>query len=144
MLVRLDYSHAEELFEFRQISSKESEYVNELSYKHSIDVLRLYNEKGRYAFGSIEKGKMLGHIFFTIKNDTCFLNLIAVLKTYEGKGLGYELFSRCLELSKIHKCKRIELIVHGNNTRAKNFYDNLGFKYKKKYDKNNQVFEMWI
>lgn len=144
MLVRLDYSNAEELFEFRQKASKESEYVNELSYKHAIDVLRLYNEKDKYAFGIIDKAVMLGHIFFTIKNDTCFLNLISVLKENEGKGLAYELFNRCFELSKIHKCKRIELIVHKNNTRARNFYNKLGFKYKKKYDKNNEVFEMWI
>lgn len=144
MITRLTYKHAEALYDFRLKASKESDYVNEISMKDSVNIIRNYSAKNKFAFGFINKNELLSHIFFTIEKETCFINLIAVLKEYQGKGLAYDLFKYAISFAKVSNCKRLELIVDSKNITAKSFYDKIGFKYKKKVDSVREMFELWI
>lgn len=144
MIVRLTYKHAEALYDFRLKASKESDYVNEISMKDSVNIIRNYSKKNKFIFAFMNNDKILAHIFFTIEKETCFINLITVLKEYEGKGIAFSLMNYAISFAKVSNCKRLELVVDRNNTRAKNFYNKVGFKYKKKYDTIREVFEMWI
>lgn len=132
--------------EFRRIASKESEYINELTKTEAEEIINNYNVSGgRVAYVLINNNKIIGQLFIDIgiksKEKILCLLLISVLKQFEGHGYGKRLISFALKLAKENKLNTVELIVDKNNLHAIKFYERLGFKYIKTFDKTNLVYQ---
>tara|TARA_Y100000310_G_C20659170_1_gene803686 strand:- start:877 stop:1347 length:471 start_codon:yes stop_codon:yes gene_type:complete len=90
------------------------------------------------------------------KHQLCELDRIAVLKDYQGKGLGKQLFQALIENAKKeyqkHKqtLRKLYLLTHADNEQAQTFYNKLGMKHeatlKEHYykDKDEFVFSIFL
>src|SRR3989338_523410 len=70
------------------------------------------------------------------KHQLAELDRIAVLPEYRGKGVAKKLFEELIkEVSKFYKknnsrLRKLYLLTHADNERAKKFYEKLGFKHE--------------
>jgi len=79
-----------------------------------------------------KKGKLVGYAlyFYTyssfLARPTFYLEDIFVLEDYRGKGVGRELFRRCVNEASKENCGRMEWSVLTWNKKAIRFYEKLG------------------
>ena len=90
------------------------------------------------------------------KHQLAELDRIAVLPEYRGKGIAKELFDALIKDAKLFykknnsKLRKLYLLTHADNERAKKFYERLGFKHettlKEHYykEKDEFVFSMFF
>lgn len=72
-----------------------------------------------------------------IRNQDVYLAQIAISKSERGKGLGKEVITNIIKMSKEKGFNRLILDVDFRNSSAKNLYESLGFKV---FDKKNFKF----
>ena len=79
-------------------------------------------------------GKLVGYAlyFYTyssfLARKTLYLEDIFVLESHRGKGIGRDLFVRCVNEAKKNDCGRMEWAVLTWNKNAIEFYEKLGAK----------------
>ena len=72
----------------------------------------------------------LGYIAFyanDIQKETAYITLLAVNKSYQGKGIGKKLLAMCEDIVKDMNFHNLRLEVHKDNKHAIKFYGNCGF-----------------
>lgn len=65
-----------------------------------------------------------------VPKKTLFVDTMAVLEEYRGKGVGHALFDALKEIAKQKNCEGIELQVNAKNENARNMYQSYGFTEK--------------
>jgi GNAT superfamily N-acetyltransferase len=79
-----------------------------------------------------DAGKLVGYALYFynyssfVAKPTLYLEDLFVLKEYRKRGIGFELFRRCVEEAKRHRCGRMEWAVLTWNRKARSFYERLG------------------
>lgn len=70
------------------------------------------------------------------KREVCFIEIFAVDDNYQKQGIGHALFDHLVEVCKNNKINSIELMCYPFNTKASEFYEELGFTVKSvKYER---------
>lgn len=88
----------------------------------------------------IEQDKVIGIAFFKeriipdggkqVPKKTLFVDTMAVLEGYRGKGVGHALFDELKKIAKEKGCAGIELQVNARNENAMKMYQGYGFTEK--------------
>lgn len=88
----------------------------------------------------VERELVIGLVFFkerVIENiggraakKTLFVDTVAVLEGYRGKGVGHALFGALKQIAGKKACEGIELQVNARNERAMQMYKDYGFTEK--------------
>ncbi|MDR3321924.1 MAG: ribosomal protein S18-alanine N-acetyltransferase [Synergistaceae bacterium] len=76
--------------------------------------------------------EIAGYGVLTRDGDAAHLMNIAVLPGFRGMGVALQLMIAFDEIAIDWQCDRMNLEVRAANQRARKFYDELGFKFKKK------------
>lgn len=76
--------------------------------------------------------ELCGFLEFEIKNSIVWLNHIAVLENFRGKGISNQLISKYIRLNKVNENTRYQLWVIQDNIAAVNLYKKFGFRYNNK------------
>jgi ribosomal protein S18 acetylase RimI-like enzyme len=87
-----------------------------------------------------DNSKVVGIVTWAVhglpKHQLCELDRIAVLPEYQGKGIAKSLFDELVKESsqffkgKNQRLRKLYLLTHSNNEKAKKFYEKLGFKHE--------------
>lgn len=88
-----------------------------------------FDRENKY-FVICERNKEIaGFLLFSIKDNFCEVELIAVEKAHQGKGVGKSLIFKLESYIFGREIKEIKVGTQVNNYSALNFYTSLGFKY---------------
>ena len=111
----------------------EARYFSEEDFLH-----RLQNENHTVLIAEGKDGQVVGYAFAWVKRirshstyvdfDCFYIDDICVLKAYQGRGIGRQLFTCCKEKAKTLKCKNIDLSVYDFNSSAIAFYNACGMQ----------------
>jgi ribosomal protein S18 acetylase RimI-like enzyme len=72
--------------------------------------------------------RITGFIHLFVQDQTVWLDMIAVHRKQQGKGIGHKLLQHALNFGKAHRMNAISLYVDKSNRRAIRFYKLLGFQ----------------
>jgi ribosomal protein S18 acetylase RimI-like enzyme len=76
-----------------------------------------------------ERGTLVGICLASLVGEASgHITQICVAKDWQGRGLGYELLRRTLELFRQRSVKRVSLTVTSENTHALELYERMGFR----------------
>jgi len=76
-----------------------------------------------------------------ITDETCELKRLWLLEEYQGQGIGYQIFQKLHEFSKLNGYKRMWLETDSEQKRAIHFYEKIGFYRIENYnDRNSDVY----
>lgn len=139
-LEKLSLKYLNQFVEFREKSGKESDYVNIVDKDKAKLIIKEWTSGNKKGFILLDGKKIIGQLFVTVEKDKLILNLISVIKEYQGKGLGDRLINNAIELANINNKTKIELIVNINNDRARAFYERHGFRLYKNHSKTHLVY----
>ena len=81
-----------------------------------------------YAYILEEKNKSIGYVSIRIAGSNGEIGYLALIRKYQGRGLGKLLLNKALFLCKQMKCNKIYLSVRQDNIRAINLYKKYGFE----------------
>ena len=100
-------------------------------------MLYLQNYKGNEELIGIieEKNIDIGVYMLSKVDDIGWIDNIAIIKEYRGRGLGKELLNKCIEFLQIKKVNEIKLLVITSNYKAYRLYKSFGFKDEKIFSK---------
>ncbi len=100
------------------------------------ELAKLFGDEKAPIYVYEEDGKVLGHLFCTIKDYTSSNQLVPIKTLYiddfcvdenaRGKGIGTKLYEFAKEYAKEIGCYNLILCVWEGNDRAKAFYDKMG------------------
>lgn len=117
---------------------KESYNIDSIEEGRSVFLSEI--KKGNHYIIIKEQSKVVGIVSWIIhdlpKHELAELHRIAVLPNYKGKGYSQELFYKLLdEIKKFYRLRgfrlrKLYLMTHKSNERARGFYEKLGFKYE--------------
>ena len=128
-----------ESYNMDTVAEGEKVFVSEIGKEH------------RYVV--VEDGEILGFASWTVhdlpKHELAELNRIAVLGSARGKGIAQKLFDglvkeiKAFYVKKGFSLRKLYLLTHHSNDRAKKFYEKLGFKLETSlknhyYDKEDE------
>ena len=139
-LEKLSLKYLDQFVTFREKSGSESDYVNIIDKEKAKLIIKEWTSGNKSAFILLDGKVIIGQLFVTVEKDKLVLNLISILKDYQGKGLADRLINNALEIASINNKTKIELIVNINNTRARSFYERNGFKLYKNYSKTHLLY----
>lgn len=72
-------------------------------------------------------GEVVGNVSYEKKGDDhVYLSGLAIDPRFQGRGIGREVLGKILE--ELKDVKRIDLVVHPENSRALELYESFGFK----------------
>lgn len=81
------------------------------------------------------------------RDDIAVIWDLRIDKEYRGKGIGSNIFNKCIEWTKSKKCSRVKVETQNNNVNACKFYAKQGAKLsninKFAYSNNNEVQLIW-
>ena len=129
---------------FRQLSAKESKYVNPLPLKQVQSMIAEWSTELKQGYVALKDGQVVGQLFIRPHypdKDVLFISLISVLKSEYGTGLSKALMQRAISEAKLAKCHRVKLIVNELNDRAIAFYEHMGFRHTGDFRKGKLYFE---
>ena len=126
----------EAFVEFRNLSSKESRYVNPTTFEKAQTLQQEWTTTPKKSWLLIAPEGVVGQLFITINKDKVRINLLSVLASYFKTGAAKLLIDKVKKLAKTS----IELIVASDNIRAQRFYEKMGFKHSGMYNKKNFVY----
>ena len=128
--------------------------------KEGIEVFKNEIKKNHNYIVAQENGKIIGIVTWLMhglpKHQLAELDRIAVIPEYRGRGVSRKLFDFMVkDASQFYKknksrLRKLYLLTHADNERAKKFYEKLGFKHettlKSHYYKNKDeyVYSMFI
>jgi ribosomal protein S18 acetylase RimI-like enzyme len=72
--------------------------------------------------------KPCGFVSFGVKSQRLLIDMIAMSRGNQGKGLGRRLLSAAERYGKRRRCKEAVLFVDGSNEGAQRFYDREGYE----------------
>ena len=75
-----------------------------------------------------DRGQVIGYVFITTEDDVPCVGSIAVLKAYQGKGLGRKLFSYALDQLKNSGASRIVIQTRIDNVSMQDMAGTFGFE----------------
>lgn len=94
------------------------------------ELLKLFDNENEPVFVYEEDGKVLGHLFLTINENSriksLYINDFCVDENARGKGIGTKLYEFAKEYAKEIGCYNLTLCVWEGNDSAKAFYDKMG------------------
>lgn len=76
------------------------------------------------------RGGFKGYVHALMRNETLWIDLLAVRKSYRRTGVGFRLMLEVEEWGKRNGAKQAMLYVNEENKGAKQFYERCGFRYK--------------
>ena len=122
-----------------------SRFINDKNLKNGD---KIYYEWTKNSFGNKDKffcihktnGKINGYLLFSIEKNEIIIELIAVNKQLNRKGIGHELIKALEQFTMENNIKYIKVGTQVNNIRAQNFYINCGFKHIT----NHSVYHLWL
>ena len=80
------------------------------------------------------EGRICGVVLASlVASDVGHITQICVAPEAQGKGVGYELLRRCLEILKAHGCERTSLTVTASNTGAIALYNRMYFRAVRRF-----------
>lgn len=87
-------------------------------------------EFGNTAFVIKEKEKVIAYLFgfFSQTSETGYIHLIGVRQSYQGNGLGKQLYDNFTALARIHGCNRLKAITTTSNQRSILFHKKIGMR----------------
>jgi len=91
-------------------------------FEHSL------NSENSFAYVVKENNQVIGYLNAWQVEDEMNLDNIAVAETHRRKGIGSQLLSKLIEVSKKNKCKMIYLEVRISNITAQKIYEKFGFE----------------
>jgi ribosomal protein S18 acetylase RimI-like enzyme len=128
--------------------------------KEGINVFKNETKKFHHYIVAEEKGKIIGIVTWVMyglpKHQLCELDRIAVFPEFRGKGVSRKLFDALIKDAKQFyrknksRLRKLYLLTHEDNMRARKFYEKLGFKHettlKQHYykDKDERVYSMFF
>lgn len=135
----------EDVINISKTAFKYSRFTSDPNLKNGEKV---YFEWTQNAFDKEEKfficykirDRIVGYLIFSIKEDKCVIELLAVENEYAGQGVGKKLIN---SLETFCTNNRINTIIVGtqiNNIIAQNFYSKCGFKHLS----NNSIYHLWL
>lgn len=100
---------------------------------------RLLEREDTMAFVAELEGRIVGYVLMKVQDAPqqeellvarreAFIDDIAILKAYQGRGIGRQLFQACAEWAKAHRAVSLDLRVWEFNKNAIAFYERLGMK----------------
>jgi ribosomal protein S18 acetylase RimI-like enzyme len=134
----------DKLVVFRSQASKESEYVNDITYLKAKELAVFYDNKEDYhAFMLMDAKVVVGNLFMKIKTKESILHieLICVLEAYYGTGAASMLMDKAVAIAEENKLDFLQLNVAKKNDRAMQFYQKKGFTEKKELNTRAFVYE---
>ena len=90
----------------------------------------LIYEFGNSAFVIKEGDKVIAYLFGMLSQteSAAYVHLVAVRRTYQGRGLGRELYSHFIEYAQKHGCNEIKVITKPVNKSSIAFHQQIGMQ----------------
>jgi ribosomal protein S18 acetylase RimI-like enzyme len=82
-----------------------------------------------FLVGEID-GRVMATIMIGFEGRRGWINSLAVLPEYRGRGYGGKLVKHSLEVLKELGAPKVNLLIRPANSKVKAFYEKLGFKYE--------------
>lgn len=90
-------------------------------------VEELFENKNEYICVAEENDKVIGYRSFNLKGKVADSGYLAIIKKYQGKGIGTKLLKKSISKSKKLGCSKMIINVRNDNFVAINLYNKLGF-----------------
>lgn len=94
------------------------------------DEILLYEEQNKVVGIAFYKDRIIHKDGVQVAKKTLFVDVIAVLEGYRGKGIGHALFDALKDIAKSKNFEGIELQVNAKNENAIKMYKGYGFTAK--------------
>lgn len=139
----LEYN--QEIINISKDSFKYSRFINDINLKKSSEVYvqwakNAFNREDKYFCTYKENHKVVGYLLFSISNKKLVIELIAVSRKSQGKGIGKKLIENIEEFALKNKITTIQVGTQLNNISAQNFYIKCGFKHVA----NHSIYHLWL
>lgn len=82
-----------------------------------------------FLVGEID-GRVMASVLIGFEGRRGWLNSLAVLPEYQGRGYGRELVEHSLEVLKKLGAPKVNLLIRPTNTKVQDFYKKLGFEFE--------------
>ena len=92
------------------------------------DIRRKLDFQPDLFFVGLFDGKVVGSIMVGYEGHRGWINYLAVLPEFQGRGYGRKLVQRAISELKRMGCPKVNLQVRRTNTQVIDFYKHLGFK----------------
>lgn len=133
-IVNLSEKDIDKFVAFRKLSK--SEYVTPMSKKQALERI------GEQSPSTIQKivlldDEVVGQLFMKLhRGGIADLQLLSVLESHQGHGIGQQLLKLCDELATKAGCTSVQLVVHQDNSKAIDWYKRMGYKQSTKHGSN--------
>ncbi|MFD2672992.1 GNAT family N-acetyltransferase [Marinicrinis sediminis] len=77
---------------------------------------------------AVKQGRSVGLVHAVVQSQAVWVDLLAVLRSEQGSGIGEKLLKRVFQYASYKKQKTVQVAVDGGNTRAMRFYEKHGFR----------------
>lgn len=91
-----------------------------------------YRINSKQIISAYSENELCGFLEFEVKNSIVWLNHIAILENFRGKGISNYLVSEYVRTNKLNDNTKYQLWVIQDNIAAVNLYSKFGFRYNNK------------
>ena len=86
----------------------------------------VYRPADQAGFVAVDGDRRVGVVTYEIGGDACMIGLLQSLD--EGRGIATELVETVAAFAREHGCSRLWVVTTNDNSRARHFYEGLGFR----------------
>lgn len=99
----------------------------------------LTKELADVVYGIYLESQLAGFVTLSLKKEYAQIGLIAVDKSYRGKGIAKALLEKCIETARYFKKSSLHVVTQEQNQNACKLYESVGFKKLN----SNPIFHLW-
>lgn len=144
IIIKNNMEYNQEVLKIAKESFIYSRFYNDKKLQNSENIYvkwaeNAFNKEDKfYCLYKMEE-KLAGYTLFSIENEKLIIELIAVNKDIQAKGIGSELIKALDKYAYENNLKEIHVGTQINNINAQNFYIKNGFKHIT----NNTIYHWW-
>lgn len=144
IVIKNNMEYNSELLKISKESFIYSRFYNDKRLKNSENIYvnwteNAFNQKDKFFCVYKNKDIIAGYTLFSTENENLIIELIAVNKEVQTKGIGSELIKSLAKYAYENNLKEIHVGTQLNNINAQNFYIKNGFKHCT----NNTIYHWW-
>ena len=144
IIIKNNMEYNKEILEISKESFVYSRFYNDKKLKNSEDIYlkwaeNAFNKTDKYYCVYKNAEEIAGYTLFSVEDEILIIELIAVNKNIQEKGIGSKLINVLNKYAYENNLKEIHVGTQINNINAQNFYVKNGFKHST----NNTIYHWW-
>jgi ribosomal protein S18 acetylase RimI-like enzyme len=139
MKIKIRKGTKKDIIQIAKVEEKSGYHFGKWNFiQDSEDLFKNKNEK---VFVAEINSKIVGYRSFNKKRKLADSGYLAIIKKFQGKGIGKKLLKRSIREAKKLGCNKMVLHVRKNNFNAISLYEKLGFQ-KTKSEKKGRIIKL--